>query len=126
MSADQLRETKIAVARDLYRTLAAGDREGLQGLLHPSFTGHAAEGLPLAMGGDHAGIDAMCDNLWWRIDNTSERVLFRRNSSHWKTADWWSSAITAAQLGEVVTRWMRRLSMCLRSLPMSGSIRYTS
>ncbi|SHO90113.1 enoyl-CoA hydratase [Mycobacteroides abscessus subsp. bolletii] len=67
MSADQLRETKIAVARDLYRTLAAGDREGLQGLLHPSFTGHAAEGLPLDMGGDHAGIDAMCDNLWWRI-----------------------------------------------------------
>ncbi|ORA62976.1 enoyl-CoA hydratase-related protein [Mycobacteroides franklinii] len=67
MSAELSRETKVAVARDLYRTLAAGDREGLQGLLHPGFTGHAAEGLPLNMGGDHVGIDAMCENLWWRI-----------------------------------------------------------
>jgi 2-(1,2-epoxy-1,2-dihydrophenyl)acetyl-CoA isomerase len=36
-------------------------------LLHPDFVGHAAEGLPLQMGGEHRGPDAMQRELWWTI-----------------------------------------------------------
>lgn len=67
MSVDVSRDVKAATAQRLYEALAKGDRDALAGLLHPEFVGHAAEGLPLNMGGDHVGPDAMCDNLWWRI-----------------------------------------------------------
>jgi 2-(1,2-epoxy-1,2-dihydrophenyl)acetyl-CoA isomerase len=67
MSADISRSAKIAAAQRLYEALAAGDRDVLTGLLHPDFVGHAAEGLPLKMGGQHIGPEAMCTNLWWRI-----------------------------------------------------------
>lgn len=63
MSAD----TKAATAQALYDALGSGDREALERLLHPQFVGHAAEGLPLDMGGIHVGPDAMRDRLWWRI-----------------------------------------------------------
>ena len=36
------------LARALYAALAAGDRDQLDALLHPEFTGRAAEGMPLA------------------------------------------------------------------------------
>jgi 2-(1,2-epoxy-1,2-dihydrophenyl)acetyl-CoA isomerase len=67
MSVDLSRDGKVSAARELYEALAAGDRDGLSRLLHPEFIGHAAEGLPLNMGGIHVGPDAMRDNLWWRI-----------------------------------------------------------
>lgn len=60
-------EAKVAAAQVLYRALAAGDREALTSLLHPGFVGHATEGLPLGMGGEHVGPEAMQRNLWWRI-----------------------------------------------------------
>jgi 2-(1,2-epoxy-1,2-dihydrophenyl)acetyl-CoA isomerase len=63
MSAD----AKVAAAQQLYRALATGDRDALASLLHPEFVGHATEGLPLNMGGEHAGPEAMQENLWWRI-----------------------------------------------------------
>ena len=50
---------KVAAAQQLYRALAAGDRDALASLLHPEFVGHATEGLPLNMGGEHAGAEAM-------------------------------------------------------------------
>ena len=56
-----------ATAQDLYRALAAGDREALSKLLHPDFVGHATDGLPLGMGGPHDGPEAMRRNLWWTI-----------------------------------------------------------
>jgi 2-(1,2-epoxy-1,2-dihydrophenyl)acetyl-CoA isomerase len=56
-----------ATARDLYRALAAGDREALSKLLHPDFIGYATDGLPLGMGGRHDGPEAMRRNLWWTI-----------------------------------------------------------
>jgi len=56
-----------ATAQDLYRALAAGDREALSKLLHPDFVGHATDGLPLGMGGRHDGPEAMRRNLWWTI-----------------------------------------------------------
>lgn len=45
----------------------AGDRETLGELLHPDFIGHATEGLPLGMGGEHIGPEAMQKKLWWQI-----------------------------------------------------------
>jgi 2-(1,2-epoxy-1,2-dihydrophenyl)acetyl-CoA isomerase len=63
MSAD----AKVAAAQQLYRALATGDRDALASLLHPEFVGHATEGLPLNMGGEHADPEAMQQNLWWRI-----------------------------------------------------------
>jgi 2-(1,2-epoxy-1,2-dihydrophenyl)acetyl-CoA isomerase len=58
---------KVATAQRLYRALAAGDRAGLESLLHPDFTGHATEGLPLGMGGEHIGPAEMQRKLWWQI-----------------------------------------------------------
>jgi 2-(1,2-epoxy-1,2-dihydrophenyl)acetyl-CoA isomerase len=56
-----------SVAQALYDALAAGDRDALTRLLHPDFVGHAAAGLPLDMGGEHIGPEAMRTRLWWRI-----------------------------------------------------------
>lgn len=58
---------KVAAVRSLYRALAAGDRETLGKLLHPGFVGHATEGLPLGVGGEHIGPDAMRRELWWEL-----------------------------------------------------------
>jgi 2-(1,2-epoxy-1,2-dihydrophenyl)acetyl-CoA isomerase len=63
MSAD----TKVSIAQQLYRALAAGDRAALSTLLHPDFVGHATDGLPLDMGGRHDGPEAMQRDLWWTI-----------------------------------------------------------
>lgn len=60
-------DPKVAAAQQLYRALATGDRDRLASLLHPEFVGHATEGLPLNMGGEHVGPEAMQQNLWWRI-----------------------------------------------------------
>jgi 2-(1,2-epoxy-1,2-dihydrophenyl)acetyl-CoA isomerase len=63
---DDLR-TEVATAQQLYRALAAGDRDALSKLLHPEFVGHATDGLPLDMGGRHDGPEAMQRDLWWTI-----------------------------------------------------------
>lgn len=57
----------ISAAKELYRALATGDRDALAALLSSDFVGHAAEGLPLGMGGEHVGPEAMQRELWWRI-----------------------------------------------------------
>lgn len=67
MPTDSWREFKVAAAQQLYQALANGDGEKLMQLLRPDFVGRAAEGLPLSMGGEHVGPEAMRDNLWWRI-----------------------------------------------------------
>jgi 2-(1,2-epoxy-1,2-dihydrophenyl)acetyl-CoA isomerase len=67
MSANAAADTKVSAAQQLYRALASGDRDALTSLLHPEFVGHATEGLPLKMGGEHVGTEAMQRNLWWRI-----------------------------------------------------------
>jgi 2-(1,2-epoxy-1,2-dihydrophenyl)acetyl-CoA isomerase len=63
----EARSDATSTARALYRALAAGDRDVLNELLSEDFIGHAAEGLPLGMGGDHRGREAMQRNLWWKI-----------------------------------------------------------
>jgi 2-(1,2-epoxy-1,2-dihydrophenyl)acetyl-CoA isomerase len=56
-----------ATAKSLYEALARGDRDAINALLSADFIGHAAEGLPLGMGGEHRGAEAMQHNLWWKI-----------------------------------------------------------
>jgi 2-(1,2-epoxy-1,2-dihydrophenyl)acetyl-CoA isomerase len=60
-------DEKETLATRLYRALAAGDREGLEEILHPGFEGRTTEGLPLALGGTYAGPDAMRREFWGRI-----------------------------------------------------------
>jgi 2-(1,2-epoxy-1,2-dihydrophenyl)acetyl-CoA isomerase len=55
------------LARALYAALAAGDRDQLDSLLHPEFTGRTAEGMPFSIGGDHDGPTAMRRNGWGKI-----------------------------------------------------------
>jgi 2-(1,2-epoxy-1,2-dihydrophenyl)acetyl-CoA isomerase len=57
----------VTTAQTLYRALASGDRPAVTALLSEDFIGHAAEGLPLGMGGEHRGAEAMQRNLWWKI-----------------------------------------------------------
>jgi 2-(1,2-epoxy-1,2-dihydrophenyl)acetyl-CoA isomerase len=67
MSVDVTTAAKAAAAQRLYDALRNGDRATLDDLLSPNFVGHATEGLPLNMGGEHRGPEAMQRELWWRI-----------------------------------------------------------
>lgn len=67
MTADHAFDTKVSMAQQLYRALAAGDREALSMLLHPDFVGQVTDGLPLNMGGRHDGPEAMRRDVWWTI-----------------------------------------------------------
>ena len=55
------------IARALYAALASGDRDQLDALLHPEFTGRTAEGMPFGIGGDHDTPAAMRRNGWGKI-----------------------------------------------------------
>jgi 2-(1,2-epoxy-1,2-dihydrophenyl)acetyl-CoA isomerase len=67
MGADHTFDTNVSTAQQLYRALAAGDREALTKLLHPDFVGQVTDGLPLDMGGRHDGPEAMRRDVWWTI-----------------------------------------------------------
>ncbi|QZT59577.1 enoyl-CoA hydratase-related protein [Mycolicibacterium austroafricanum] len=67
MSPEATPDPRVGVAERLYAALGAGNCEALNVLLHNDFVGHAAEGMPLGMGGEHVGAEAMQNNLWWRI-----------------------------------------------------------
>jgi 2-(1,2-epoxy-1,2-dihydrophenyl)acetyl-CoA isomerase len=55
------------LARALYAALGAGDRDQLDTLLHPQFTGRTAEGMPFGIGGDHDSPPAMRRIGWGAI-----------------------------------------------------------
>jgi 2-(1,2-epoxy-1,2-dihydrophenyl)acetyl-CoA isomerase len=55
------------LARAFYAALAAGDRDQLDALLHPEFTGRTAEGMPFGIGGQHDSPAAMRRNAWGAI-----------------------------------------------------------
>jgi len=55
------------IARAFYAALATGDRNQLDALLHPEFTGRTAEGMPFGIGGDHDSPAAMRRNGWSAI-----------------------------------------------------------
>ncbi|MDQ2813934.1 MAG: enoyl-CoA hydratase-related protein [Actinomycetota bacterium] len=56
-----------SLASDLYQALEAGDRGRLAELLHPGFEGRVTEGLPLGLGGEYHGPEAMRRGFWGRI-----------------------------------------------------------
>jgi len=74
-------DTKVTAIRKLYQALAEGNREALDKLLHPDFVGHATEGLPLGVGGEHVGPEAMRTQVWWQLGRhyqvTAEADEFR-------------------------------------------------
>ena len=84
MSLETSRDARVNAAQQLYAALAAGDRDALNALLHPDFVGHAADGMPLGMGGEHRGPQAMQANLWWRI---GEHFRVRAQPSHFEGLD---------------------------------------
>jgi 2-(1,2-epoxy-1,2-dihydrophenyl)acetyl-CoA isomerase len=55
------------LARALYAALATGDRNQLDALLHPEFTGRTAEGMPFGIGGNHDSPAAMRRDGWGAI-----------------------------------------------------------
>jgi 2-(1,2-epoxy-1,2-dihydrophenyl)acetyl-CoA isomerase len=67
MGVDHTFDTNVSTAQQLYRALAAGDRDALSTLLHPEFVGDVTDGLPLDMGGRHDGPEAMRRDVWWTI-----------------------------------------------------------
>ena len=67
MGVDHTFDTNVSTAQQLYRALAAGDRDALSTLLHPEFVGDVTDGLPLDMGGRHDGPEAMRRDVWWPI-----------------------------------------------------------
>jgi 2-(1,2-epoxy-1,2-dihydrophenyl)acetyl-CoA isomerase len=67
MGVDHTFDTKVSTAQQLYRALAAGDRDAISTLLHPDFVGDVTDGLPLEMGGRHDGPEAMRRDVWWTI-----------------------------------------------------------
>src|SRR5689334_12306522 len=67
MSPDFDTATKAEAAQRLYDALRVGDGESLNALLSADFVGHATDGLPLGMGGEHRDRDAMQRELWWNI-----------------------------------------------------------
>jgi 2-(1,2-epoxy-1,2-dihydrophenyl)acetyl-CoA isomerase len=67
MGVDRTFDTKVSTAQQLYRALAAGDRDAISTLLHPDFVGDVTAGLPLEMGGRHDGPEAMRRDVWWTI-----------------------------------------------------------
>jgi 2-(1,2-epoxy-1,2-dihydrophenyl)acetyl-CoA isomerase len=67
MGVDLSFDTNVSTAQQLYRALAAGDRDALSTLLHPDFVGDVTDGLPLEMGGRHDGPEAMRRDVWWTI-----------------------------------------------------------
>lgn len=54
-------------AEALYEALATGDADALDRLLHKDFRGRVADGMPFGMGGEHKGVAAMRDDVWWTI-----------------------------------------------------------
>ncbi|MGW0036984.1 nuclear transport factor 2 family protein [Gordonia sp. NPDC003376] len=59
--------TPARTAHALYDALAAGDADGIRGLLTPGFVGITAAGLPLGLGGTYHGPDAMMGKFWWPL-----------------------------------------------------------
>ncbi len=60
-------DTSADLARALYTALAAGDRDRLDALLHPQFTGRLALGMPFDIGGSKDSAEAMRRHGWGTI-----------------------------------------------------------
>ena len=50
-----------------YRALGAGDAAALEEIVAADFRGHVTPGLPAGIGGDHEGLPAMRERVWWQL-----------------------------------------------------------
>jgi uncharacterized protein len=58
---------QIAAARRLYEAFASRDIAALRDALTDDFVGQVSEGMPLAVGGEHRGPEAMIRNVWAKV-----------------------------------------------------------
>jgi len=63
----QVEYDSVAVVASLYPALASGDRDTLERILAPDFTGDTTPGLPLGLGGHYDSPDAMRRSFWGGI-----------------------------------------------------------
>lgn len=52
------------IVEQLYDAFARADAVALLGCLHPDFEGHVSAGMPLGVGGEHHGGEAMLRDVW--------------------------------------------------------------
>jgi uncharacterized protein len=63
---------QIAAARRLYEAFASRDVEALRDALADDFVGQVSGGMPLGVGGEHRGRDAMIRDVWSKVFATYE------------------------------------------------------
>jgi ketosteroid isomerase-like protein len=63
---------QTATARRLYEAFASRDLEGLRDALADDFVGHVSDGMPLALGGEHTGPEAMIRDVWRKVFESYE------------------------------------------------------
>jgi ketosteroid isomerase-like protein len=63
---------QIAAARRLYEAFASRDLEALRDALADDFVGHVSDGMPLGVGGEHTGPEAMIREVWSKVLATYE------------------------------------------------------
>jgi ketosteroid isomerase-like protein len=59
-------------ARRLYEAFASRDLEALRDALADDFVGQVSAGMPLAVGGEHIGPEAMIRDVWSKVFETYE------------------------------------------------------
>lgn len=62
----------LPAAKRLYEAFAKRDAEGILGALHTDFTGEVSQGMPLGVGGLHAGREAMLGEVWGPVFSAYE------------------------------------------------------
>jgi ketosteroid isomerase-like protein len=63
---------QTATARRLYEAFASRDLEGLRDALADDFVGQVSDGMPLALGGEHTGPEAMIRDVWRKVFESYE------------------------------------------------------
>jgi ketosteroid isomerase-like protein len=58
---------QVAAARRLYEAFAARDVEALRDALAEDFVGAVSDGMPLGVGGEHTGREAMIRGVWSKV-----------------------------------------------------------
>jgi uncharacterized protein len=63
---------QTAAARRLYEAFASRDVEALRDALADDFVGQVSDGMPLGLGGEHRGREAMIRGVWAKVFATYE------------------------------------------------------
>lgn len=91
------REKAIALASELYKALAGGDRPRIKELLHPEFTAQVTEGLPFKLGGRYSDPDNMLKDFWGKI---AKNFLAKAEPAHFNLLDDGRLYVSGRYVGE--------------------------